>query len=166
MRVVTWMGDEFQGLSLLSILEQAREHKWHWIGHLDPASVAAVPEAVELMVNASDVGRGTPLPDYFETEAFDPNKAGSGVAQRALQGVDEGEVWWDKGGKFHCGRSKAMFVAACHLLRKHKGSSEKAWRELVEANERNVPAMTDKELRGRMESAERTLARSGEVRRR
>jgi hypothetical protein len=156
--VVAWTADEFQSVTLQRVVEEARTHKPHEIGHIHPLSRTPEPGLVEVIVSAMDKTRKAQIPSFHDTESSSSATA-SGAMQRALEGCEEGQIWWDKGDKFHEGRSKLLFVAACGLLRDH--SRRKAWEKLKEVNDKCDPSMRKRELRGRYDSAVRTLERDG-----
>lgn len=156
--VVAWSADEFQSVTLQGVIEEARSHKPYKIGHIHPLSRTPEPALVEAMVSAMDTTRKAEIPSFHDTSSNADSNV-SGAMRRAMDGCEEGEVWWDKGDKFHQGRSKLLFVAACGLLREH--SRRKAWEKLKEVNQECEPPLRERELEGRYDSAIRTLEKDG-----
>jgi len=153
--VVAWSGEEFRGLSLQDIGEASREHHPYEIGHVHPLTIASVPALVKIMVGAMDTTRKAQMPSFGETKSYDDDSRVSGVIRRAKEGCEEGVTWWDKGDTFHEGRSKLLFIVACHFLRNHRRKT--AWAKLQEVNEKCDPPMTRRELEGRFKSAKRNV---------
>jgi len=156
--VVAWDAEDFvkPNLALQHILNKAKSHHPYEIGHIHPLTVAPVPELVRAMVGAMDTTRRANIPSFEDTKSADEGPRESGVMRRAMEGCEEGVVWWDKGDKIHRGRSKLLFMAGCHLLRKHNRHT--AWSKLQEVNEKCDPPMGQRELKGRFESAKRNVS--------
>jgi hypothetical protein len=106
-----------------------------------------------------DTTRKASMPSFSEAKKSADSPYSSGVMRRAMEGCEEGTVWWDKGDKIHRGRSKLLFMASCDLLREY--SEHEAWAELKEVNEKCSPPMRERELEGRFKSAKRTVLREG-----
>lgn len=159
--VVAWSARRFarSDMTLGRVIEAAREHRPYKIGNVHPMTIAANPTFVEIMVSAMDTTRKAAIPSFSDAKKSAGSPYSSGVMKRAMQGCEEGTVWWDKGDKIHRGRSKLLFMASCDLLREH--SEHKAWAELKEVNEKCTPPMRERELQGRFKSAKRAVSREG-----
>ena len=156
MRVVAYDAAEFQKKALLEILEESAGDftPYEKIGHIDPLSVREVPALVEMMVGAMDTTRRASMPSFDDTRS--DVSGGGAVIKSALKGCGESEIWYEDEDKFHQGRSKLLFVAACHFLRK-TGSRRAAWDKLKKVNEKCDPPVGRRELKGRLDSAGRTV---------
>ena len=103
----------------------------------------------DLAYSLADVSeRGFWVPEMNDVEDL----GSSGVIKAALEGCEEGEQWHPK----HTGRSKLIFVAACHLI-KNEPTDGAAYHELLKVNEKNTPPLPKKELDQCYRSAIRTV---------
>lgn len=156
----SWTAAEFRGMSVPRIYTASR--RFQPFQYTNPIEAGVVPELAEALVSAAAIANTVQQPDFGVTPEL--GEGTSGVYQRAYQGCEESEVWWDDKDRFHVGRSKLLYVAACGLLRKHDYDRRAAYRALQGVNERCSPPVTARELEGRFDSAQRTLERAGEVR--
>jgi hypothetical protein len=132
----------------------------------DPRTVPSCPDLVWAMIASSDLTRHAALPEPGGAQEYTGHSTGEAV-NRALEGCEENEVWYDDGVKIHIGRSKLLFVAACHLLREFSGDTTSAYEALRIVNARCSPPLREAELKGRMKSALNSYHRnSGSSRRR
>jgi len=154
---LAYRANEFLGKDCYSILSRSSSFSPFEVEN--PYDAKPVPELVSGFLDAVDRYGTYISPDFDEVEELDTDNMVSRTVARALQGVSEGEIW--DAGRGYSGRNMAMFVVACHLLRKHDMDRQKAWNELQEVNLKNDPPLSQHELRGRLRSALNTLGARG-----
>lgn len=143
--VSAFHGDTFLALSLEETLSASTRH--YPFALEDPFTVDATALS-ERMHDAVRTLQEFWIPRYEDCPTFGES---SGAAQRAMQGVEEGEQWHEK----HVGRNKATFVAACHLIEEH--GEKEAWTKVQDVNQRHAPSLPRREVKTCFESAKRTV---------
>lgn len=113
--------------------ELFRPMEW---AQIDPASVSPVPALV-------DYCKAKTLFHVPEQDRVPRDATGSGFMRATDEGVEDGSRNYD------------AFRRACVLVRRH--GQEGAWRELLDWNARNMPPLPERELRGCLRSAIRTV---------
>jgi hypothetical protein len=154
-----WTGLEFfDSVGFYQSLEACRVFEPFQL--TDPRTVALCPDLAFAMICASDLTRHVLLPEFGGAKEFDGFGTGA-VVSRSMEGCEEGEVWYDDGVKVHMGRSKLIFIAACHLIRELDGDTASALEGLRIVNARCTPPLRESELKGRLMSAMKSHDRKG-----
>jgi len=141
---IAMSGDEFMAETPEHILERSIQFEPFKIPNnnfsIDPFLATEMAAAVDLI-------------EHTKMKKTSDGKCTTSAAFRAAWiGVSEGEVWHG----LHCGRNKAAFVVACHLLRDVKNNSD-IETQLQEWNKRNDPPLANKELETCLKSARNTV---------
>lgn len=161
MYVRAWNGEDFLDLSMERIMEACVGHEPFYVPR--PYEATLAPALALAMAEASDATRMSRIPVYADTDerGEQVDMGGGEVVAKAMEGVSEGEVWFEDGKRCHVGRSKAMFIIACHLMRTL--NEHAALEKMREINRRFDPPLSHRELRGRLTSAKRTLIKDGQI---
>lgn len=160
MYVRAWKGSEFVTLSMEAVMEACAGHEPYRVPH--PYEARLAPSLALALAEASDATRMQQIPSFSGSKKSDGGGAGGAVFRRACEGVSESEAWWDDGSRVHVGRSKAMFIVACGLLREDY-NEHGAIEEMRRINRLYDPPMSERELKGRLASAKRRLTRDGDI---
>ena len=149
--------DQFIRESVYSVLDSSRSFRPALLS--DPCDYEPVPEMLTGIIDASDRHRTYFSPEFDSVKAFDPDNMRSRTVELAMQGVSEGDLWYPEKG--YSGRSMAMFVVACYLLKQYEMDQTETWNHLIQINQLNDPPLNQHELSGRLKSALNTLGPRG-----
>jgi len=144
---------DFRSKSIYKIIEDSVQYRRFSIP--DPTKVEVSEDFVLALMYCADSMDRIFVPKFSEIKVRERG-AGSEVVQRALQGVERRGVWYSSDDKEYTGRNFAMFIAACHLIKKNDGNEYSAFSDLKEVNLKNNPPLSERELRICFESAMKT----------
>lgn len=156
----TWTADDFQTLEFHEVMDQAREHRP--FTYPDPISDEVEDEA---MANFIEMSRHAAINLY---ERIRMQRASGENPSDGINALIGGVAMGENFHAHHTGRNKAGFILACWLLEGKPTNDEEIDRTaIVEGpaaalrvwNQRNSPPMSYSEVQGRINSAQRRVAR-------